>query len=264
MKIQQLFLPVLLTTLLLSLSNCAGNETESSDPENQETAVPKEDFETRVKHEIQVKLEIPATEKYEWKIYRSHINSDTIEDAIITVNRMSFAIDEAIRKNKTVKMAELGYMGNYNFLFYYDGALDKISVPIPIPSTPGKPLGIKFEHITSPRKNDVIVEYRIRNSGSRAYFTVLGEHDFVLMFRWNFFDRAGEDDPKALLHALETVPEREAKDIVIYESELDNNSKDIGDIYQFVPVITKKGKVVEHFVYDPRAGKYAALKRSAN
>jgi len=262
MKFPFIHLPVVLTTLLLSLSNCKGDGgDETPDPETPGTEAPKEDFDTRVKREIQAKLEIPSTEKYDWKIYRSHINSDTIEDAIITVNRMSFAIDEAIRMNKTVKMAELGYMGNYNFIFYYDGALDKISVPIPIPSTPGRPLDVSFEQIVSPRRNDVIVDYRIMNLGSRAYFTVFGEHDLSMVFRWNVFTGAGEDHPKALLHSLESVPGKDAKDIVIYESELENNSKDIKDIYAFMPVIRKKGKVAQHFSYNSQAGKYGIMKQ---
>jgi len=249
--------PAAIAALILSMMSCTGTDPEETGTPVKEPVV-AESFETRTKREIEAKLQIPATEKYTWKVYREYINSDTIKDAIVTVNRLSFAIDDAIRRNKTAKSAELGYMGNYNFFMYYDGALDKYSVPIPVPSTPGRPLDVTFESVTSPTRKDVLIDYRIRNMGSRAYFAVLNESDLLLVFRWNRFDFAGTTTPKALLHSLEDNAEGgAAKDILIYESELDNNADaGVGDIYDFVPVITKKKKVLQHFVYEPRAAKY--------
>ena len=245
-------------TLALALIAFAGCKNDSAEnaPNTSGEAKVKESFEARVKREIEAKLQLPATEKYTYAIHREFISSDTIQDAIITVNRMAFAIDESIRTNSTAKAVEMGYMGNYNFFFYYDGAKDRFSVPIPVPSSPGRPLDVSFESIVSPARKDVMIDYRIRNSGSRAYFTVLNESDLLLIFRWNRFDHAGESKPTALLHSLEESPNGGAKDIVIYESELDNNAEVTKDVYQFEPVITKKGKLVQHFIYEPRAAKY--------
>lgn len=240
---------------LLLLPNCSGSSDDGAkEPARQETV--SQSFEERTKREIEVKMQLPATEKYTYRIYREYINSDTLRDAIITINRLNFAIDEAIRTNRTAKAAEVGYMGNYNFFIYYDGALDKYSVPIPVPSTPGRPLDVSFESITSPIRKDVLIDYRIRNSGWRAYFTVLNESDLTLIFRWEVFDHAGTAEPVALYHALEEHTVNGAKDIVIYEGELVNNSTTIKDIYAFEPEIRKKNKVEMHFVYEPRAGKY--------
>ena len=243
--------------LVLSLTNCGGENIENTQVPVEQTVT--ETFDQRAKHELEAKLQIPATEKYTYAVYREYINSDTVKDAIITINRLSFAIDEAIRSKKnTAKSAELGYMGNYNLFIYYDGASDKFSVPIPIPSTPGRPLDISFESILSPTRKDIVIGYRILNSGWKAYFSVLNESDLLLVFRWKLFDYAGTAKAEALYHSLEeNTVGGVAKDIVIRESVLENNSvTGIGDIYKFEPVMNKKGKELYHFVYEPRAAKY--------
>lgn len=253
----------LLTFGLLACGNDSEESTESS-TESPEEIQAATDFNTRAKREIEAKLQIPPTEKYDFRIYKSYINSDTIEDAIVTVNRLAFAKAEAAKSGKADKSSEVGYMGNYNYFLYYDGARDLFSVPIPCPSTPGRPLDISFEHIISPTRNDVIVDYRIRNSGWRSYFSVLNESDIALVFQWKMFDNIGTDTPEALKHVIQSGKNAEAKDIFIYESALDNHSKNIPDIYQYVPTMTKQGKLVYQFTYDPRFGKYKLVSEDKN
>lgn len=243
--------------LLLTALLTACGSGESTDPTAEQPDKITETFEERTEREIAAKLELPATEDYTLKVYKAYINSDTIEDAIVTVNRMQFAMDEAIRSGKTAKAEELGYMGNYNFFFYYDGALDTYSVPIPVPSSPGRPLDVSFASVTSLNRKDIVIDYRIRNSGWRSYFAVLNERDLLLVFQWKQFDKLGTNEPEALYHDLQESPDGLSKEIVIFESSLDNNQSGIKDIYSFEPKITKKGKQQYRFFYDPRSAKYA-------
>lgn len=245
-------------TLILLLFSCSSS-TNDTDEIIPETEI-EESFEERTLHEISTKLQLPATEKYTYRIYREYINSDTLQDAIVTVNRLQFAINESIRTGKQAKAAEVGYMGNFNFFFYYDGALDRFSVPLPVPSSPGRELDVSFESIVSPIRKDVVIDYRIRNSGWRSYFTVLNESDLTLMFQWKHFDKVGETPPEALLHNFETGQYSEARDICIYESKIDNLSSLTNDVYQFIPQITQKGKLLNRFFYDPKVAKYRLLK----
>jgi hypothetical protein len=247
-----------LISLLLIASSCGDEETSTETTETSETTTQQsnESFDARAKREIVVALSIPANEKYAMRIYKEYINSDTIEDAIITVNRMEYAMDESIRNHREAKAAETGFTGNYNYVFYYDGALDQISNPIPAPSSPGRELDVEFKSIVSPARKDVILGYRIRNSGWKCYFSVFNEHDFMMIFRWKSFDFAGEDHPEALFHAIEENPNQIAKDISIYTSEIDSYTKNIGDIYQYVPSITKKKALQLKFFLDPIEKKY--------
>lgn len=246
--------PFVLTALVALLSTRCGDpvvEESVTDPKVNES------FDQRMKREIEAALKIPGTEKYTSRTYRAHINSDTIEDVLITVNRMEFAMDEAIKSGKTAKAEEMGYVGPYNYFFYYDGALDLLSDPVPVPSSPGRELDVTFEQITSPSRKDIIIDYRIRNSGWRSYFTATGEGKLSLMFQWKWFDYIGEDTPEALNHALEDNPgDGISKDIAIYQSKVDHYNKEVEDIYKYQPEITQKGALVYRFFYDPRVGKF--------
>ncbi len=250
---------------LFALLSCGDSDdttavTEESTEEVQETT----DFAMRARKVAMAKLNIPANEKFDFKVYREEINSDTIEDAIITINRMQFAMDEAIRTGKQAKMAEIGFMGSYNFFIYYDGATDQFSVPLPVPSTPGRPLDVSFENILSDTRKDIVIDYRIRNSGWRSYFSVFDETDLALVFQWKYFDKAGEDKPEALLHKYVQNETSLTKDIYIYESQIDGYNKEIGDMYAYVPSITKAGKLLMRFTFDPRFRKYKLIDEGGN
>src|SRR6218665_1515149 len=210
-KILFLFLPLLL------LTSC-GDETddvtetgeESTDGNTKETET---EFFNRSRREVMAKLQIPANENFKMQVHREEINSDTILDAIITVNRLDYAMDRAIRSGRQGKAAEVGFMGNYNFFIYYDGASDSYSVPIPVPSTPGRELDITFENILSPVRKDVVIGYRILNSGYKNYYSVFNERDLLLVFQWKCFDHLGDDAPEVLLHKYVSQPNAKAKDI---------------------------------------------------
>lgn len=243
--------------LFVVLTSCDGPaKTDPAVTEDPNAPKKNESFTQRAKREIQAKLDMAGTEKYSMRTYWAYINEDTTKDAIITVNRMEFAMDEAIRTKKTAKAEELGYLGNYNFFFYYDGAIDLISDPVPVPSSPGRELDVTFRSITSPSKKDIIVDYRIRNSGWRSYFTATGQGALSLMFQWKWFDHIGEANPEALNHVLETSPEGIMQDISIYESTIDNPPATIKNVYDYEPAITKKGALLYRFFYDPRVRKY--------
>lgn len=243
--------------LLLITSSCGDETTTDSNTTTEDTnEKSNESFDARAKREIMASLAIPVNEKFSMKIYKEYINADTIQDAIITINRLEYAMDEAIKNNREAKAAEIGFTGNYNYLFYYDGALDRISNPIFAPSSPGRELDIEFKPIVAPTRNDVIVGYRIRNSGWKSYFSVFNEHDMMMVFQWKSFDFAGEDHPEAFIHEFVENPNQVPMDIAIYSSEIDSYTKNIGDIYKYIPSITKKKELRLKFFLDPVAKKY--------
>lgn len=217
-------------------------------------------FDSRMRREIQTALDIPATERYGFRIYREYINSDTTQDAIITVNRMQYAISQSVKNKHEVKDAEMGYMGNFNFFFYYDGALDKLSVPLPIPSSPGRELDVSFRPITSKTKMDVLIDYRIRNSGYRNYYSILNEHDLALVFQWNVFDLSITDKPNAYIHDFVPSPDGIGYDIALYSSHTENNPVSDQEIYTYVPIITKKEELMLKFFFSRPAGKFGLYK----
>ncbi len=244
---------------LLVLVSCV-DPIPSDDPNEQKSNSVDLAFTEKIKRNVEASLEIPVTEKYSLKIYREFINSDTIEDAFVTVNRLDYAINESIKKKNQAKMAEIGFMGRYNFFFYYDGKLGKLSVPIPAPSSPGRELDVRFESICSPTRKDIVLGHRIRNSAYKSYFTVLNENDLTMVFQWKEFDFIGEVKPEAFLHKLVPSQTGIGMDIQIYESEIDNYTSNVGDIYKYSPSITKEKKMLYNFFYVPQAAKFALKK----
>lgn len=251
MKAFSLFTLSITALLAVSCSDSSGTN------QNEKTAPKKKDpFEKRFIREIETKLSINRTEKYSYKLYKADINGDGVGDAIITVNRMQYAEDQAIASGNVAKAVEVGYVGPYNLFFYYDGATDLISEPVQVPSSPGRELDVHFESITSPDKKDIVIDYRVRNSGWRSYFTSSGQGTLSLMFQWKWFDHIGEESPEALNQVLEANPRGQMMDISIYESSIDDYPGTVKDVYGYAPKITKKGALMYRFFYDPQVLKF--------
>jgi hypothetical protein len=244
--------------LLILATSCQTETTKEVIKESEETQV-EETLESMVNRHVEVKLGIPSTEKYTLKIYRENLDGDPIEDAIIAVNRENFAMDEAISKGNVAKKAEIGFMGNYNILFYYDGALNQISPPINMPSSAKAELIVNFQHIQSEFFKDILVDYKIRNSSFRDYFTV-NNHTPVRVLQWKLYDKLGSDKPEAYYFGLGEGSKSLAKDILIYDGVLENADY-TGDVYTFVPRISKTDKLMHRFFYNPQVGKYFTEKK---
>jgi hypothetical protein len=207
------------------------------------------------KRHVEADLKIPATEKYALKIYEEDLDGDDKKDAIITVNRLEFAYKTAETSGNAAKMAELDFFGNYNFIFYFDGALNKISPAIPFISCPQKELKVKFIHLLSDAHKDVVIDYRIKNSSYKDFITVRN-HTPNVIFEWNEFENLGTPNAKANFFEIVEKNVGLPRDIVLYEGVLENNDLNIKDVYNFTPKIKKKNKLYTWF-YNPEMGKYA-------
>lgn len=241
----------------LVLTSCS--EGKSDQPAKITEEDPKNlSLEEMTDRHVRATLGINPDEKFSLKIYKEHLDGDDKIDAVITVNRLNYALDEAAKSNNSAKQAEVGFTGNFNYIFYYDGHLNQISPDIKIASSPHGELKVSFEHISSEAYKDVLVDYKIRNSSFRDFFTILN-HSPILVFQWKIYDRLGEKDPEALYFEYAPGTQSTAKDILIYPGNLDNASS-VGDIYKFVPKISKKGELLHRFFYLDAEGKYFTKK----
>jgi hypothetical protein len=212
----------------------------------------------RAKRHVESSLGISATEKYTLEIYRENLDGDDKEDAIITVNRLQFAIDEAIQNGNVAKRAELAYMGNYNYIFFFDGGLNKISPPIALPSTPQKSLKIAFEHISSAKYKDILVDFRIRNSSFKDIYTV-SNHTPRRIFQWKNFDGLGSTSKEAYVFEFKPSSKGPQKEILIYGATF-TDPKDNFDPLTYEPILKPSTLLEQRFFYLPQEGKYATEK----
>lgn len=244
--------------LVLGCDSTEVPNTENPEKESNEKA----DFDTRTKRWVESVLEIASTEEYELKIYQEQLNDDGFLDAIITVNRLAYAIDEAVNSVNTVHKVETGYLGKFNYVFHYDGQTDKFSKPIPIGSSAIVPLKVNFEHIQSPNFKTALVDYRIRDAAFRNYFFIT---DGLIHLALQHTVYTSFMSPDCKYYATQFIPSRTsaAKDIVVYQakctSKTPENSTD-----PFDPELIIQPELAFHFFYLPNTRKYAVLKANQN
>jgi hypothetical protein len=249
---------ILLISILIHFFSSCNEKTETTIESTNETKHKKQTLEEIVHRHVQAQLSMPATEKYTLNIYKEHLDGDNKLDAIITVNRLEFAINESKKSGKYEKHSELGFTGHYNYIFYYDGQLNQISPSILVPSSPAAKLKINFTNLISDVSKDIAVDYKIRNSSFRNYYTVIN-HTPRLVFQWKLYDFLGEKKEEANFIELESGTIGLSKDIVIYKGKM-INSNNVKDIYQFEPQIIKNGELLYRFFYLEKEGKYFTKK----
>lgn len=251
----------LLILTLFVLAGCTPNEepktpldfndkTELGDPF--EGLSMKDAVELHIRRELSISVDEPI----DYQIYEANCDGDANLDAVITVNLLDRAIDEAIKSETVAKKAAIGFMGNYNYIIYRDGFSGKFSSARAIASSPKAKLKITFEHIRSEKQKDILVDYRILNAGYRNFFSVTNGH-FLRTNQVKLFDGIGTKD--AIVYALEyeTGLISTSKDIVAYEGTFTNptfTSPD--DVYLFEPQVSKTQHVHERWFFNPKDLKY--------
>lgn len=238
-----------------ALTTSCGEKTEIENNPPKKDKTSNSTVESMAKRHIETTLGIPATEKYTYKIYKEHLDSDNKIDAIIVVNRKQFALKKASESNRTAKSAETGFLGRYNYVFYYDGGLNKISPDIVVPSSALVELKVAFENITSDAYKDIIIDYRIKG-GSFYDFLTVNNHSPERIFQWKHFGNLGSADTYEAFHfeyVEGTVNPR--KDILVKKSILQKPTSDV-DIYTYVPTLVPTDEVLYRFFYLPEQGKY--------
>jgi hypothetical protein len=236
----------------LSISGCAEEVEEEEATKNNQKIEPVEAIAKRF---VESKLEIVPSEKYKLEIFKNQLDGDNNEDAVVTVNRYNFAVEKAAQSKNPGKVAEIGYMGPYNYLFYYDGATGTMSGPMEIPSTPISPLKVSFEKVMSDAFSDVVVTYRIRNSCFKHIYTIQNQKP-RLVFGWKMFDGFGTPDAKAVHFVYETTAVSLPKDIRIMKAKIIANNEN-QDYNIDEPKLEKLNEEEYRFFYNPKEGKYA-------
>lgn len=241
---------------LLILFSCS--EKKSTDDTKETVDKQTIPFTEMVERHIEANLEIPSQEKYSYNIYKEHLDNDTIIDAIITVNRLEFALEEARKSGNSAKRAEIGFTGRYNYIFYFDGSLNKISPAVPVPSSPHAKLSVDFVNLFNKNHKDLIIDYTIMNARYRNYFAIFN-HTPKQIFQWKLYENLGEDTEMANYIEYEEGSYSKVKDILIYEGKLEN-SENIENIYEFEPIYKKTGALKHRFFFLEKERKYFTKK----
>ncbi len=250
------FLPFLF--LLMFFTSC-GEQTEEQQKNegnlSDENGLSLNDL---VKRHVSATLSIPGSEKYNLTIYKEDLNEDHQKDAIITVNRAEFAIQQAAASDKTGKFAEMGFLGNYNFLFFYDGATKELTPPIQITSSAKIPLKVTFEHIQSQSYKDVMVDYRIENASYKNFYFIHSNAP-KLVFQWKNFSNLGAANHEAYTFDFGDGSYSPVKDVIVKRATFEDPKNEF-DPFSFEPVLKPTTEVAYTFFYNPTQSKYFTMK----
>lgn len=243
----------------LFLTACTEEHTQSElVDETAEKDYGNVSFEERVKLHVRSQLHISSSENYTLDIYKAHLNDDEVEDAIITVNRLDFAIKRAKEGKTLSKSSELDFWGNYNLVFYYDSELDKITPPLEFNSTPLRKLKVSFDYVSSDRYQDAIIDYPVRNAQYRIYLAIIN-HAPTQVLQWKIYDGWGTDAVEAYCFSYKPGTYSPFKNIIVNKATIKNIER--GDDYnKITPEITCSDEEVKSFFFNPTDLKYYSAK----
>ncbi|MFM6945710.1 MAG: hypothetical protein ACKOWW_01090 [Flavobacteriales bacterium] len=248
---------LLLTAFSLFLFACKeSSKQETQELQTQELPTKgKQTLEQYAERMIRAKLNIQANEQIELAYYKAQLDADGIEDAIVTLNRKDFAMKEAMASPNPAKRAELGFMGNYNYFFFFDGKLDMLSPPIAVPSSPLLPLDVSFENISSQQYKDILIDFRIRNASYKDFYTV-SNHTPRRIFQFKNFDGLGTAQTEAYHFEYGAGSYGPQRNIFVMEAIMEALPKG-ADKNTYRPQLKNLEKIKYTFFYLAQEGKYA-------
>ena len=202
-------------------------------------------------------LQTVQDEAYTFEIHRARLNPDQVTDAIISVNRLSYAQNKASLSGYQAQAENLGYMGPFNLFIYYDGANNSFEIPTPVPSSPLLPLRISFEHISSNKYKDLVVDFRIRNSSYKEIYFLFNNKPSKV-FQWKNFDGLGTKESEA--YSFEFNPGNgPVRDVLVFNAKIEQPIKAI-DPFIYKPTILGSQELIKRFFYIPAQGKFFSTK----
>lgn len=250
--------------MILGFLGCTDTPVKEEEQNKQEQPKTKEtptiktpEFEAMLKRQVSSLLKIDATEKFDIKITYEYIDRDTLLDAVILVNRKEYAFKKSSQSENKGFFEKMGHTGPYNYIFVYLGTNKELIDTHPVGSNVHFPLSVHFESVSNPSQKDFYVEYRIKNSKYRNYYTVKN-NNLHLIFNCPVFDNIGDKSPIAYHIEHKESSVRIGKDIVLYHAKIKGyDSKTIEDVNAYVPSeIIPTDDIFVYFIYDEKDMKY--------
>jgi hypothetical protein len=253
------FIGIFLTIMVIFTSCDTSDNTENLDlkGDNENVEIPFE--EEALKTVIMQALQLSADDYGTFETYQMHFNADEFEDGLVVVNLAPKANADMAKAKNPATFHDQGYIGNYNYLFVWDGSKRTLGPAFKIVSNGLSPLKLTFSNLIDVGFKTISAEYRLGNGVFQTFFSNT-QGTLAPVFSYNKIDYIGKDSLKVTWHKLEENPELLQKDIVIYEAiwkdyDVNEASKNPNEYPLGEIVLTDKE--VYRFFYDPKSRKYA-------
>lgn len=214
----------------------------------------KKEFEKYVNTYIRLGLKLDSSISFSTATYSENLNNDSEKDVVIALNLLDLAKKKAVKASNPAQLAQIGFMGDYNYILFFDGASQKILNETVIRSTPLSPLKITFEFISSMKFKDVLVDFRILNASYKDYY-MIKTNRFERIFQWKNFDGLGKEQNEAYTFEYGKGTMSLSRDIIVYKAKLSNPSGNF-DKFTFEPAIKKTNEIFKRFFFHPERSIY--------
>jgi|LakMenEpi03Aug12_release.lakeMendotaPanAssembly.Ray.scaffolds.fasta_scaffold183712_2 hypothetical protein len=205
------------------------------------------------------KLQLKPEDIGSFEMKRAHLNADSIQDGFVFLNLAPKAMRDMETSSNPARFQDAGYIGDYNYIFVWDGATQKMGTAFKLVGNGLVPIEVSLIQLLDPGYKTLTARYRVQNSIFETYFQNVGG-SLVPVFSYLVVDQMGSKAMTMYYHAVEENPSQLEKDIVIYggvcptynadEAARDKNTYAIGPIQS-------DGQEIYRFFYDPKSGKYA-------
>lgn len=256
---KKLFIITFFISLLLvsCKSNQQNDQSKIQEPEFGKDDDPNLPMEERARNRTIKMLGIPANEKFEVKLYQADLNSDNQLDAIVTINRLQNAEQNALGLKNEEILKENGYVGNYNYFMIYDGVTNQFSIPVPIPSSAKRPLQVDFISLFSSKYSTPVITYRIKDTEFRNFYYISPDGVMDKVFKMISYEHVGTPLEKAYGYEMQDKGTfSPVSDIFVYDGILKNAQAISADFYGPNSEIENTNKLSRKWFFDPKQAAY--------
>jgi hypothetical protein len=247
-------------SILILCASCGGNQADEIQEIDFSSQVLSFE-ENEIREHIVLRLKLMPEDIGSFEMVRAHLNADGEEDGVVYLNLAPKAKRDMETSSNPARFQDAGYIGDYNFLFVWDGASQTLGAPFKLVGNGLVPLRVSLINLLDFGYKNITARYRVQNSVFETYFMNRGG-SLIPIFSFLIVDQIGTDGMQPYVHQLEVNPGQLEKDIVIYEGAWTDYDKDAAAYAKNeypIGKIENTGKEIYRFFFDPRSGKYATF-----
>ena len=244
------------------LISCSGEKSDDEIVSEKQDLNIKQEFEEKyIKSLIFNKMKIEESDLGSFEMHKAHLNADAEEDGYVVLDLAPKAKRDMENSSNPARFHDAGYIGDYNFIFVWDGKTKSLGTAFKLVGNGLIPLKVSATNFLNPGYKSLSAEYRVQNSTFETFFSNVNGQ-LLPVFSYTKANLIGTQEMTIQTHKFQENKDQVEKDILVVQGELSGYNpteaalnKNTYDVGQIVPTNT----LVHHFFFDEQSRKYATL-----
>jgi hypothetical protein len=149
--------------LAMLVFSCSDNVDETD--ETQGSIEQTFEFEEQsIRAFVMDKLQLKPEDIGSFEMKRAHLNADAIQDGFVFLNLAPKAIRDMETSSNPARFQDAGYIGDYNYIFVWDGATQKMGAAFKLVGNGLAPIEVSLIQLLDPGYKTLTARYRVQNS----------------------------------------------------------------------------------------------------